>query len=210
MRLQAEQEQMIVRYSMAERILHWTVAITFIYLLLTGLALGYPRMAWLYDFLGGGQTVRYLHPIVGVVFSVGVVLMLILWMRDMVFNAKDREWTRDLRSYVREGHSSVDVERFNAGQKGYFWFAFLTGVLLLISGLPLWFPSLMTAGWNQSARLLHHVLFLLTLGGFIIHVYMSTMMLPGTVPGMTTGRVTRAWAAWHHPNWFRKQEADRN
>jgi formate dehydrogenase subunit gamma len=210
MKLQAEQEQMIVRYSMAERILHWTVAITFIYLLLTGLALGYPRMAWLYDFLGGGQTVRYLHPIVGVVFSVGVVLMLILWMRDMVFNAKDREWTRDLRSYVREGHSSVDVERFNAGQKGYFWFAFLTGVLLLISGLPLWFPSLMTAGWNQSARLLHHVLFLLTLGGFIIHVYMSTMMLPGTVPGMTTGRVTRAWAAWHHPNWFRKQEADRN
>ena len=210
MRLQAEQEQMIVRYSMAERILHWTVAITFIYLLLTGLALGYPRMAWLYDLLGGGQTVRYLHPIVGVVFSAGVVLMLILWMRDMVFNAKDREWTRDLRSYVREGHSSVDVERFNAGQKGYFWFAFLTGVLLLISGLPLWFPSLMTAGWNQSARLLHHVLFLLTLGGFIIHVYMSTMMLPGTVPGMTTGRVTRAWAAWHHPNWFRKQEADRN
>ena len=210
MRLQAEQEQMIVRYSMAERILHWTVAITFIYLLLTGLALGYPRMAWLYDLLGGGQTVRYLHPIVGVVFSVGVVLMLILWMRDMVFNAKDREWTRDLRSYVREGHSSVDVERFNAGQKGYFWFAFLTGVLLLISGLPLWFPTLMTAGWNQAARLLHHVLFLLTLGGFIIHVYMSTMMLPGTVPGMTTGRVTRAWASWHHPNWFRKQEADRN
>jgi formate dehydrogenase subunit gamma len=210
MRLQAEQEQMIVRYSMAERILHWTVAITFIYLLLSGFALGYPRMAWLYDILGGGQTVRFLHPIVGVVFSVGVVLMLILWMRDMVFNAKDREWTRDLRSYVREGHTSVDVERFNAGQKGYFWFAFLTGVLLLISGLPLWFPTLMTAGWNQSARLLHHVLFLLTVGGFIIHVYMSTMMLPGTVPGMTTGRVTRAWAAWHHPNWFRKQEADRN
>ena len=210
MKLQAEQEQMIVRYSMTERILHWTVAITFIYLLLSGFALGYPRMAWLYDILGGGQTVRFLHPIVGVVFSVGVILMLILWMRDMVFNAKDREWTRDLRSYVREGHSSVDVERFNAGQKGYFWFAFLTGVLLLISGLPLWFPTLMTAGWNQAARLLHHVLFLLTLGGFIIHVYMSTMMLPGTVPGMTTGRVTRAWAAWHHPNWFRKQEADRN
>jgi len=67
-----------------------------------------------------------------------------------------------------------------------------------------------SAGWNQSARLLHHVLFLLTVGGFIIHVYMSTVMLPGTVPGMTTGRVTRAWAAWHHPSWFRKQEADRN
>jgi len=210
MRLQAEQEEGIVRYSLGERLLHWFVALTFIYLLLTGFALGYPRMAWLYDILGGGQTVRFLHPIVGVGFTVGVLLMFVIWLKDMIFDAKDREWTRDLRNYVREGHSRVDVERFNAGQKGYFWFAILTGVLLFVSGLPLWFPALMSAGWNQSARLLHHVLFLLTVGGFIIHVYMSVMMLPGTVPGMTTGRVTRAWAAWHHPSWYRKQEADRN
>jgi formate dehydrogenase subunit gamma len=210
MRLQAEKEEGILRYSMAERLLHWFVALTFIYLLLTGFALGYPRMAWLFDILGGGQTVRFLHPIVGVGFTVGVLLMFVIWLRDMIFDAKDREWTRDLRNYVREGHSRVDVERFNAGQKGYFWFAILTGVLLFVSGLPLWFPALMSAGWNQSARLLHHVLFLLTVGGFIIHVYMSTVMLPGTVPGMTTGRVTRAWAAWHHPSWYRKQEADRS
>jgi len=210
MRPHAEQEEGIVRYSLAERLLHWFVALTFIYLLLSGFALGYPRMAWLFDILGGGQTVRFLHPIVGVGFTVGVLVMFVIWLRDMIFDAKDREWTRDLRNYVREGHSRVDVERFNAGQKGYFWFAVLTGVLLLVSGLPLWFPALLSAGWNQSARLLHHVLFLLTVGGFIIHVYMSTVMLPGTVPGMTTGRVTRAWAAWHHPSWFRKQEADRN
>jgi formate dehydrogenase subunit gamma len=200
----------VVRYSLAERILHWFVALTFIYLMLSGFAIGYPRMAWLYDVLGGGQTVRFLHPIVGIAFTVGFVLMLVVWVRDMVFDAKDRAWTRDLRNYVREGHSSVDIDRFNAGQKGYFWFAIVTGVLLLVTGIPLWFPELMSAGWNQFARLLHHVVFLLTVGGFIIHVYMSTVMLPGTMPGMTGGRVTRAWAAWHHPSWFRKQEADRH
>ncbi len=199
-----------VRYSLAERVLHWFVALTFIYLLLSGFALGYPRMAWLYDVLGGGQTVRFLHPIVGVAFTIGVVLMLFLWLRDMVFDDRDRAWTRDLRNYVREGHGRVDVDRFNAGQKGYFWFALVTGVLLLITGLPLWFPGLMSGGWNQFARLLHHAIFLLTVGGFIIHVYMSTVMLPGTMPGMTGGRVTRAWAAWHHPSWFRRQEADHN
>jgi len=142
MRLQAEQEEGIVRYSLAERLLHWFVALTFIYLLLSGFALGYPRMAWLYDILGGGQTVRFLHPIVGVGFTVGVLLMFVIWLRDMIFDAKDREWTRDLRNYVREGHSSVDVERFNAGQKGYFWFAVLTAALLLVSGLPRGFPLL--------------------------------------------------------------------
>jgi cytochrome b subunit of formate dehydrogenase len=69
---------------------------------------------------------------------------------------------------------------------------------------------MMSGGWNLLARLLHHALFLLSVGGFIIHVYMSTVMLPGTMPGMTGGKVTRAWAAWHHPRWFRKQEAGRN
>jgi len=210
MSVRAEEDEGVLRYSLAERVLHWFVALTFIYLMLSGFALGYPRMAWLYDVLGGGQTVRFLHPIIGVAFTIGVVLMIFAWLRDMVFDDRDRAWARDLRNYVREGHSSVDIDRFNAGQKGYFWFAILTGVLLLITGLPLWFPNLMSGGWNQFARLLHHALFLLTVGGFIIHVYMSTVMLPGTMPGMTGGRVTRAWAAWHHPSWFRKQEADRN
>jgi formate dehydrogenase subunit gamma len=203
-------EEGVLRYSLSERVLHWFVTLTFIYLMLSGFALGYPRMAWLYDVLGGGQTVRFLHPIVGAGFSVGIVVMLFVWLRDMTFDDSDRAWANDLRNYVREGHSRVDIGRFNAGQKGYFWFAIATGVLLLLTGIPLWFPALMSAGSTQVARLVHHVLFLLTVGGFIVHVYMSTVMLPGTMPGMTGGRVTRAWAAWHHPNWFRRQEAGRN
>jgi formate dehydrogenase subunit gamma len=210
MSVRPEGEEGVLRYSLSERVLHWFVALTFIYLMLSGFAIGYPRMAWLYDVLGGGQTVRFLHPIVGAAFSAGVVVMLFMWLRDMTFDDSDRAWTRDLRNYVREGHSRVDIGRFNAGQKGYFWFAVVTGVLLLVTGIPLWFPGLMSAGWNQIARLIHHALFLLTVGGFIVHVYMSTVMLPGTMPGMTGGRVTRAWAAWHHPRWFRRHEAGHN
>lgn len=200
-------EAEVLRYSLFERVNHWVVGITMIYLILSGLALGYPRMAWLYDVLGGGQTVRYLHPIVGVVFTVGVLVMLVMWLRDMLFDESDRQWVRGLRRYVREGHSEVDVARFNAGQKGYYWFAVVTGLLLLLTGIPLWFPDLLDSGWNQVARLFHHVVFLLSVGGFIIHVYMSSVMLPGTMAGMTSGRVTRSWAAWHHPRWFRSKES---
>jgi formate dehydrogenase gamma subunit len=195
----------VVRYSFGERVLHWFVALTYIYLLLSGFALGYPRMTWLYDVLGEGQTVRFLHPIIGVLFTIAVVVMLIVWLRDMLFDSSDREWTRGMRQYVATGHSEADVGRFNAGQKGYFWFAIITGLALLLTGIPLWIPSLLSAGWNLLARLLHHALFLITVGGFIVHVYMSTVMLPGTMPGMTGGRVTRAWAAWHHPRWFREE-----
>jgi formate dehydrogenase subunit gamma len=199
-------EREIVRYSLADRIAHWFTAVTFIYLMLSGFALGYPRMAWLYDVLGGGQTVRWLHPWAGVGFTVGIAYMLFAWTRDMLFEADDRRWTREFRSYARTGHVDADVGRYNAGQKGYYWFAVLTGVVLLLTGIPLWYPSLLDSGWNLTARFVHHAFFLLTVGGFIIHVYMSTALLPGTIRGMTTGRVERRWAAWHHPRWFREQE----
>jgi cytochrome b subunit of formate dehydrogenase len=30
-------------------------------------------------------------------------------------------------------------------------------------------------------------------------------LLPGTMTAMTTGKVSRRWAAWHHPRWYREQ-----
>jgi formate dehydrogenase subunit gamma len=195
----------ITRYNLVERVVHWEVAITFIALMLSGMALTYPRLAWLSGLFGGGQTMRAAHPWIGVAFSVGVLAMLIAWARDMVFRRGDGAWTRRLGRYAREGHAGVDVGRFNAGQKGYYWVVVLFSLVLLLSGIPLWFPWLLGTGWRQSARLIHQVAYLVMVGGFIIHVYMSTALLPGTMSGMTTGKVTRRWAAWHHPRWYRER-----
>jgi formate dehydrogenase subunit gamma len=205
----ARSETGIVRYTFWDRVLHWFVALTFIYLMLSGLALGYARMAWLYDVLGGGQTVRFLHPWIGVAFSAGIIAMLAAWLSQMRFHPVDREWTRRVGAYVREGHVDLDVGKYNAGQKGYYWFAIVTGLLLLLTGIPLWFPESMSAGWVLASRLLHHVVFLLSVAGFIIHVYVSTAMFPGTLSAMTAGSVSRRWAAWHHPRWFRDEETKR-
>jgi formate dehydrogenase subunit gamma len=206
----AQSEQAgIARYTLFDRLVHWLVGLSFIYLMLSGLALGYPRMAWLYDILGGGQTVRWLHPVAGVVFTLGILLMLVAWTGQMLWRKVDSQWARALPTYVREGHIDLDIGKYNAGQKGYYWFSIVTGLLLFLSGIPLWLPQLVGPGWGQLFRLVHHALFLLTVGGFIVHVYMSSVMFPGTFSSMTTGRVSRRWAAYHHPSWFRDQEAGR-
>lgn len=204
-----EEQAGIARYTLFDRLVHWLVGLSFIYLMLSGLALGYPRMAWLYDILGGGQTVRWLHPVAGVVFTLGILLMLVAWTGQMLWRKVDSQWARALPTYVREGHIDLDIGKYNAGQKGYYWFSIVTGLLLFLSGIPLWLPQLVDPGWGQLFRLVHHALFLLTVGGFIVHVYMSSVMFPGTFSSMTTGRVSRRWAAYHHPSWFRDQEAGR-
>lgn len=197
----------VARYNLAERVVHWVVGVTFVALMLSGLALAYPRLAWLSVLFGGGQGMRVLHPWIGVAFTVGTVVMLAMWAQGMLFDATDRAWLGRLREYARTGHTGLDIGRWNSGQKGYFWFALLFGVVLLVSGLPLWFPSIAGTGIRQWSRLIHHAAFLLMVGGFIIHVLLSAFLFPGTMAGMISGRVTRAWAAWHHPRWYRQQVA---
>lgn len=196
----------IRRYRLFERIVHWFVAASFVYLLLSGFALAYPRMAWLYDLLGGGQSVRWLHPVAGVAFTVGVVVMLVLWAGQNTFGRGDVEWLKGMRRYATEGHAGVDLDKYNAGQKGFFWFMVLATAGLLLTGIPLWLPGSFGLGLLQVSRLLHHALMIAFGLMFIVHVYLSTVMLPGTMSAMTTGRVTRAWAAWHHPRWFRRED----
>jgi formate dehydrogenase subunit gamma len=195
---------LVTRYSAFERVLHWEVAITFIALMLSGMALAYPRLAWLSGLFGGGQTMRAAHPWIGIAFTVGIVAMLVIWGRGMLLDRGDRLWFRRLGTYARTGHIGLDTGRWNGGQKGYFWAALVLGIVLLLSGIPLWFPSVAGTGIREWSRLIHHAAYLLMVGGLIIHVLLSVFLFPGTLEGMTTGRVTRGWAAWHHPRWFRE------
>jgi formate dehydrogenase subunit gamma len=195
----------IPRYNMFERVMHWWVAITFIALLLSGLALAYPRMAWLSGLFGGGQTMRAAHPWIGVAFSVGVAAMLVKWFNGMRMDATDKVWAKRMKQYAKSGHTGLDIGRWNAGQKGYFWLSLIFGAVLLITGLPLWFPSIAGNGIRQISRLVHHVAYLIMLAGFIVHVLLSAFLFAGTMQAMTSGKVTRAWAAWHHPRWYREQ-----
>ena len=58
----------IKRFTFAERVVHWVVGLSFLFLLLTGLAFSHPRLYWLTVFAGGGATARILHPWIGVAF----------------------------------------------------------------------------------------------------------------------------------------------
>ncbi|GBC84798.1 Formate dehydrogenase, cytochrome b556(fdo) subunit [bacterium HR11] len=196
----------IQRFTMAERLIHWAVAISFVYLVLSGLALFHPSFYWLAYVLGGGPVIRQWHPIVGVLMFVFLTAMYLKWRRDMKLDDLDRRWLRQVHKYIRHEEGVPEAGRFNAGQKLLFKTMTLMGVLLLLSGIPLWFPMRFSRNLREWSILVHEVAALVAIGGLIAHIYMGTAVVRGSMRAMLTGWVSRAWARAHHPRWAREFE----
>lgn len=195
-------EQLLPRFTYVERVVHWVVGVTFVALLVSGLAFAYPSLFWLTTLLGGGPAARVLHPWVGVVFGVGMIFMIVLWIREMFLDANDWKWIGAVQDYAAHRHEKVPAAgKYNAGQKVFFWAQGGLAVAFVVSGVLLWMPAVFESSLLATARLLHYAA---TLGGgllLIIHVYLGTVAYPGTARGMIDGKVTRRWAAMHHPRW---------
>ncbi len=206
-------QELIARYSLAERVNHWLGAIAYIYLLMTGLAFWSPYLFWMAVVVGGGTTARFWHPWVGLVFTASLLWAFLQWRRDMQIDDSDRAWGEAIPEYIRnEDDELPPAGRFNYGQKLFFWGMFYGVILLLITGVFLWYTG--SLPWTMrfvryAAILIHASVALITIGLFMIHVYMSTILEEGSFGSMVHGTVTRAWAWTFHRKWYQQVEGDR-
>ncbi|HYK38859.1 MAG TPA: formate dehydrogenase subunit gamma, partial [Candidatus Eremiobacteraceae bacterium] len=198
----------VLRYPFAERLNHWIAAFSYIYLLLTGLAFWSPWCFWIAVMLGGGQTSRMLHPWIGLIFFFAVMRMYSLWAPQMRTTDEDRQWWRSLGHYVRnEDDKMPPAGRYNAGQKALFWSFFYGAIILLFTGLILWFPE--EIPWNLRwlryiSVFLHPVAALATIANFMIHIYMSVFAERGAFGSVIRGDVSLEFAKRYHPGWYKE------
>jgi formate dehydrogenase subunit gamma len=196
----------VLRYSFHERFIHWMAGVPYVYLLLTGLAFWSPWLFWLAVVLGGPTISREIHPWVGLIWITAVFLMYAIWGRQMHETSVDKEWWSSIGHYIQNEDEHVPTAgRFNGGQKLLFWGFFWCGILLLLSGLVLWFPHWMP--WNLRflrylAVIVHPAAALITIGLFIIHVYMGTAMERGAFGSVIRGDVSANWAKRYHGIWY--------
>jgi formate dehydrogenase subunit gamma len=198
----------ILRYTFRERLTHWAAAFSYIYLLLTGLAFWSPWLFRLAILLGGPQVSRKLHPWIGLVFVSAVIYMYAMWAGQMRTTETDRAWWRSVHHYVRnEDDKMPPAGRYNAGQKLLFWGFFFCGLLLLLTGAILWFPEYIP--WNlrflrYMAVFFHASAGLLTIGLFMIHIYMSVFAERGAFGSVIRGDVSQDFAKRYHPGWYKE------
>jgi formate dehydrogenase subunit gamma len=204
----------IERYTFHERMCHWITGFAYLYCLATGLAFYSPYLFWIAVALGGGPTSRFWHPVVGLGFLAAALWMHQIWRRDVVLSDADRSWLDKAKFYVTNRDNLVPAQgKFNAGQKLFYWAMYYGALLLVITGVVMWFPEYVPFALRSIRPLviiLHESAALITIGAFIIHIYMGVFMVPGSVDAMVSGWVSEDWARTHHRLWYNRIEERSN
>jgi formate dehydrogenase subunit gamma len=187
------------RFSRTERIVHRMIAVLMIVCILTAAVLYNGSLAIP---IGHRHLVELIHVYSGFALPVPMLLGMIsaAYRADLRrlnrFTPSDWRWLRDRRR--RAG--SIRVGKFNAGQKLN---ASLSGgaiLVLLGTGLLMYFPSLVRLSWRTGATFVHDW-FALALGLLVIGHITFAIKDPEARRGMRTGRVSATWAQAEHGAW---------
>jgi formate dehydrogenase subunit gamma len=198
----------ILRFTLNQRVAHWCTAILFVTLALTGiiLLLGRKLLIPMIGSDGFGYiavAAKLLHDYLGPAFAVSLLLLFVLFVRDNFLSPKiDMQWLAKGGGMIGK-HASAD--RYNFGEKGWFWIAVLVGGAIVVSGLVLDFPIFgQTRATMEFYLLIHGIAALIMIIASFGHIYMGTAALEGTFEVMQTGYCDSNWAKEHHDLWYEK------
>jgi formate dehydrogenase subunit gamma len=124
----------------------------------------------------------------------------------MHFEKNEKGWLGPkMFAYMRwETNAEEEEGKYNGGQKLFFYAVSLAAVGFLLTGIPIWFPLYFPALLREICIVLHDITFILAFVAVVAHIYLGTAAEPGTFRAMTRGTVSRAWARFHHPGWYRR------
>jgi formate dehydrogenase subunit gamma len=205
----------ILRFTLNERVIHWSVAISFCILGLSGLimlfgkyvllpVIGYTLFAWL-TALG-----KNLHNFVAPFFIVSVLAMIVVYLRDNFPKIYDFKWFAKAWAFFLKSEE-VPSGRYNGGEKAWFWFGVIgLSVVVSWSGVILLFPNFdQTRALMQDAWIWHASAALLYIVAALGHIYMGTIGVEHTYENMRHGYADENWAKEHHRYWYEEVKSGR-
>ncbi|RXG98181.1 MULTISPECIES: formate dehydrogenase subunit gamma [Bradyrhizobium] len=201
----------IVRFNIYERFVHWMTATCFIILAISGLNITFGRPLLLpligfEAFSEWSQWAKYAHNYLSFPFTIGVVLIFLMWIGGNIPNKVDVAWMKRGGGIV--GHDHPPAYRFNAGQKAIYWIVVIGGGLVAASGYVLMFPFYTTGiEGMQLAQIVHSIVAVLFVAAMIAHIYIGTIGMEGAFEAMGSGDVDVNWAREHHRLWLDEQTA---
>jgi len=204
----------IVRFNWFERFVHWMTAVCFIILGITGLNITFGRPLLLPligadNFTVWSEWAKYAHNFLSFPFTLGVVLIALMWLAGNIPNRTDVEWLKEGGGIVGDKHPAA--ERFNAGQKLVYWVVVIGGAVVAVTGYMLMFPFYgTTIDTMQRAEMVHGIATVLFIAFMLGHIYIGTVGMQGAYEAMGEGTVDINWAREHHSLWLEKETGRTN
>jgi len=198
----------IERFTPFERSAHWSNAIAFVVLAVSGLVMAFGKFILqpvIGDTLFGWLTyaLKNAHNFAGPLFAVSLVVVFFTFVKDNMPAKGDLVWL--LKGGGILSGKEVPSHRFNAGEKIVFWGGvFLLGAVVVASGFVLdkIVPGLIyERSTMQMANMVHGVATVLMMAMFMGHIYIGTVGMEGAYSAMRTGYVDETWAKEHHELW---------
>ncbi|SEO82616.1 formate dehydrogenase subunit gamma [Methylobacterium sp. ap11] len=206
-----ESGKKILRFNGFERFSHWMTASCFIVLSLSGLNYIFGKRL-LMPLIGPeafatlAQYGKYAHIYLAWPFMLGVLFMLVLWVRDNIPGKIDWIWLKQGGGLIGDAHPSAG--RFNAGQKMVFWMVVGFGLAMSATGLMMIFPFAVTdINGMQIMQVIHSLIGVVFIAGILAHIYIGSLGMEGAYDAMGSGEVDLAWAKVHHDLWVKEQQA---
>ena len=201
----------MLRFTAFERFVHWLTATTFVILGITGLNITFGR-EWILPWLGPdsfsawSEWAKYAHNYLSFAFTLGVVLMFLMWIGQNFPTAADVQWFK-MGGGMGKSHKRAPAHKFNGGQKLLYWFIVLGGAAMIISGYALLFPFYggLTVGNMELAEIFHGVVGVLFVALIVAHIYLGTLGMEGAFESMVDGNVDLNWAKEHHNLWVEEE-----
>jgi len=205
----AETGRKIERFTPFERATHWSNAIAFVTLAISGIVMAFGKF-FLLPIMGGAlfgwlsYALKNIHNFMGPLFVVTTIFMIVTFIRSNWPSADDLKWL--MRAGGLFGGKEVPSHRFNAGEKVVFWGGVLfLGSIVIASGLFLdkLIPGMAyLRGDMQIAHMVHAVATLFMMAMILGHIYIGTLGMQGAYKAMRTGYVDETWAREHHELWY--------
>ncbi len=199
----------IERFTPFERSAHWSNAIAFVALAISGLVMAFGKF-FLLPIMGStlfgwlSYALKNLHNFAGPLFAVSLIIVFFTFLKDNLPRKEDATWLAKGGGIL--SGKEVPSHRFNAGEKVVFWGGVLgLGFIVVASGLVLdmLIPGLIyERGTMQIAHMVHAVATVVMMVMFMGHIYMGTVGMQGAYKAMRTGYVDETWAKEHHELWY--------
>ena len=197
---------MIKKVTGPEILIHWTLAISFFILVISGFGFLF-HMESVGSAFGGFNQMRDIHNWTGVVFAAALLLTIFHYLPvSLHFTGDDIAWLLKGGGYLAKKTHLPPQDEINAGQKLLYFAVLILGIAISVTGIIIWLRPDMTEmnKWVLFSFLIHNISFDLFLIVIPVHIYMATLANPGTLRIMITGTVPVEWARKRHAKWVQK------